>query len=131
MLALSAGALALLAYPCMALMARGYPAAIMLGQGGLGLLIGGILGVLPATMAELAPWRVRCSVLSVAYNLSVAILGGTTPMVAAWLVARTHVVLAPAIYMAVASVVTFVAALMLPGAVRHSMTREFEAARFR
>ena len=130
-LALSAGALTLLAYPCMALMSRGEPWAILLGQGVLGLLISAILGVLPATMAELAPWRVRCSVLSIAYNVSLAVLGGTAPMVAAWLVARTHVVLAPAIYMAVASVVTFVAALMLPGAVRHSMTQEFEAARFR
>ena len=24
---------------------------------------------MPATMAELAPWRVRCTVLSVAYNV--------------------------------------------------------------
>jgi MHS family proline/betaine transporter-like MFS transporter len=130
-LALSAGALTLLAYPCMALMSRGEPWAILLGQGVLGLLISAILGVLPATMAELAPWRVRCSVLSIAYNLSLAVLGGTAPMVAAWLVARTHVVLAPGIYMALACGVTFVAALLLPGTVRHSLTREFEAARFR
>ena len=90
-----------------------------------------MLGVLPATMAELAPWRVRCSVLSVAYNLSLAVLGGTAPMVGAWLVARTHEIMAPAIYMALACGVTFVAALLLPGTARHSLTREFEAARFR
>jgi MHS family proline/betaine transporter-like MFS transporter len=128
---LAAGALALLTYPSMALMSSGRPSAILLGQGALGLLISAILGVLPATMAELVPWRVRCSVLSVAYNLSMAVLGGTTPMVAAWLVARTHMVLAPAIYMALACLLTFVAALLLPGTVRHSLTREFEAARFR
>jgi MFS transporter, MHS family, proline/betaine transporter len=130
-LALAAGALALLAYPCMALMSQGNPSAILLGQGTLGVLISAMLGVMPATMAELAPWRVRCSVLSVAYNLSMAILGGTAPMVGAWLVASTHVILAPGIYMALACGVTLIAALLLPRAARHSLTREFEAARFR
>jgi MHS family proline/betaine transporter-like MFS transporter len=115
----------------MALMARGQPFGILLGQGGLALAIGAIVGVLPATMAELAPWRVRCSVLSIAYNLSLAVLGGTTPVVAAWLVARTHLALAPAVYVTAAAVTTLVAALFLPGRARHSMTREFEATRLR
>jgi MHS family proline/betaine transporter-like MFS transporter len=130
-LALSTGALTLLAYPCMALMARGNTASILLGQGVLALLIGAVLGILPVTMAELAPWRVRCSVLSVAYNLSIALLGGTTPMIAAWLVARTHAALAPAVYVALASGLTFAAALLLPRTARHSLTKEFEAARFK
>jgi MHS family proline/betaine transporter-like MFS transporter len=130
-LALSAGALTLLAYPCMALMARGDVPSILLGQGVLALLIGAILGILPVTMAELAPWRVRCSVLSIAYNLSIAVLGGTTPMVAAWLVARTHSAMSPAVYVALASGLTFAAALSLPRSARHSLTKEFEAARFR
>jgi MFS transporter, MHS family, proline/betaine transporter len=130
-LAVSAGALMLLAYPCMRLMGTGEPKAIMLGQGVLAILIGANLGIMPVTMAELAPWRVRCTVLSVAYNVSIALLGGTTPMVAAWLVARTQAPLAPAVYVALASGLTFVAALFLPRMVRHSLTKEFEAARFR
>jgi MHS family proline/betaine transporter-like MFS transporter len=130
-LAVSAGALMLLAYPCMRLMGTGEPKAIMLGQGVLAILIGANLGIMPVTMAELAPWRVRCTVLSVAYNVSIALLGGTTPMVAAWLVARTQAPLAPAIYVALASGLTFIAALFLPRMVRHSLTKEFEAARFR
>jgi hypothetical protein len=52
-------------------------------------------------------------------------------MVGAWLVASTHVILAPGIYMALACGVTLIAALLLPRAARHSLTREFEAARFR
>ena len=95
------------------------------------LAIGALLGVLPATMAELAPWRVRCSVLSIAYNVALAVLGGTTPMVATWLVARTHVALAPGIYVAMAAAVTLGAALLLPGSAPHSMTKEFQAARLR
>ena len=50
-------------------------------------------------------------------------------MVAAGLVARTQVILAPGIYLALAAAVTFLGALLLPGAPRHRMTREFQAAR--
>jgi MHS family proline/betaine transporter-like MFS transporter len=79
-------------------------------------------------MAELAPWRVRCTVLSIGYNIAAALLGGSTPMVAEWLLARTHVVLAPGIYLALAAAVTCIAALRLPRAARHRLTTEFQAA---
>jgi MFS transporter, MHS family, proline/betaine transporter len=130
-LVVAAGALALLAYPLMALMARGQMAGIIAGEIGLGLLVAVISGAMPATMAELAPWRVRCTVLSVAYNLGMALLGGTTPLVAAWLVPRTGVKLAPAWYLAAAAALTFIGSLLLPATARHSLTKEFDATRFR
>jgi MFS transporter, MHS family, proline/betaine transporter len=130
-LVVAAGALALLAYPLMALMARGQMAGIIAGEIGLGLLVAVISGAMPATMAELAPWRVRCTVLSVAYNLGMALLGGTTPLVAAWLVARNGVKLAPAWYLAAAAALTFIGSLLLPATARHSLTKEFDATRFR
>jgi MHS family proline/betaine transporter-like MFS transporter len=125
----AAGGLMVLAYPLMALMAQGHPITIFGGQVGLALLVGANGAVLPAAMAELAPWRVRCTVLSVGYNVSLAILGGTTPMVAAWLVSRTQVNLSPAVYLAAAAGVTFIAALMLPKTALHRMTTEFESVR--
>ena len=128
-LAWAAGGLALLAYPLMALMARGTPGAIFAGQAGLALLIGTAGGALPAAMAELTPWRVRCTVLSVGYNVGMALLGGTTPMVATWLLARTGHSLAPAVYLAMAAVLAFVGAILLPRAARHGITREFAAVR--
>jgi MHS family proline/betaine transporter-like MFS transporter len=70
-------------------------------------------------------------VLSVAYNLGMALLGGTTPLVAAWLLARSGVVMAPAFYLAGAGVLTFIGALLLPRTARHRLTKEFEAARLR
>jgi MFS transporter, MHS family, proline/betaine transporter len=130
-LAVAAGALALLAYPLMALMARGQIAGIIAGEIGLAVLVAVLSGAMPATMAELAPWRVRCTVLSVAYNLGMALLGGTTPLVAAWLVVRTGVQLAPAWYLACAAALTFIGALLLPATARHSLTKEFDATRFR
>ena len=130
-LLMGSGALALLAYPLMALMARGQPAGIFVGQISLALIVAVNGGVLPATMAELAPWRVRCTVLSVAYNLGMALLGGSTPLIAAWLLARSGVTLAPALYLAGAGLLSFIGALLLPHSARHSLTKEFQAARFR
>jgi MHS family proline/betaine transporter-like MFS transporter len=125
----AAGALALLAVPLMGLMATGRPASIFGGQILLGLLVGINGATLPATMAELAPWRVRCTVLSVGYNVALALLGGTTPMVAAWLMARTHASLAPAVYLSGAAALSFIGALCLPGTARHRLTTEFQALR--
>jgi len=60
-----------------------------------------------------------------------ALLGGTTPLVAAWLVSSTGRTLAPAPYLAAASGLTFIGALLLPRTAPHRLTKEFEAARFR
>ena len=126
---LIAGALGmtLLAYPLMLLMQTGSWAAILAGQSGLAVLLGLYGGTLPAAMAELTPWRVRCTVLSVGYNLSLAILGGTTPLVATWLVARTGWSMAPAVYFAAGASLALLAALRFPRVVPHPMTREFSA----
>jgi MHS family proline/betaine transporter-like MFS transporter len=124
-----AGALALLSYPLMALMARGSTGGMLTGHIGLSLLVAAGSGALPATLAELAPWRVRCTVVSVAHNLGMALLGGTTPLIGAWLVARSGAPLAPAVYLAAAGGISFVAALALPRTARHRLTHEFEAAR--
>jgi len=123
------GLLMTLAYPLMALMARGQWAGVLAGQVGLAMLVSAAAGVLPAAMAELAPWRVRCTVLSVSYNLGTALLGGSTPLVAAWLVSRSGFELAPAVYLAVAGALSFVAAILLPKTLPHRLTTEFQTVR--
>ncbi len=95
------------------------------------LLVAAGSGALPATMAELAPWRVRCTVVAVAHNLGMALLGGTTPLIGSWLVARTGDTLAPALYLAAGSAVSLLAAFLLPRSAPHRLTKEFEAAGFR
>jgi MHS family proline/betaine transporter-like MFS transporter len=125
------GAFAVLAYPLMALMARGEPAGLLVGYVSLALIVAAPGGMMPATMAELAPWRVRCTVMSVAYNLGVALLGGCTPLVATWLLASTGWALAPAAYLAVAAALSFLGALLLPRTPAHRLTKEFESARYR
>ena len=51
-----------------------------------------------AAFVELFPTRTRYSGLALSYNLAVAICGGTTPLVATWLVNVTGSTLAPAFY---------------------------------
>jgi len=120
-----AAGMALFAYPLMLLMKSGTPLNIFLGEGGLAVLLGIYGGGLPAAMAELAPWRLRCTVLSVGYNLGVTVLGGTTPLVAEWLLSRTGLAMAPALYLVAGAALAFVAAAKFPKAVPHPMTVEF------
>lgn len=81
------------------------PRLALLGQIGLAVPIGLSSGTVPAMMAELMPRRLRCTGLSFAQNLGFGVLGGTTPMVATWLMSRSQDDLSPAwLLMAAAAV---------------------------
>jgi len=67
-----------------------------------------------AAFVELFPTRTRFSGLALSYNLAVAICGGTTPLVATWLVNVTGSNLAPAFYLMAAALGTTFAALAMP-----------------
>jgi MHS family proline/betaine transporter-like MFS transporter len=67
-----------------------------------------------AAFVELFPTRTRYSGLALSYNLAVAICGGTTPLVATWLVTVTGSTLAPAFYLMAAALGTTLAALAMP-----------------
>jgi MHS family proline/betaine transporter-like MFS transporter len=86
---------------------------ILAGQMGFAVLIGLFLGVVPATMAEAFPARVRCSAVSVGYNLCYSVLGGTTPMVTAYLITRSHNDLSPAFYLMAAAAISLLVLLRL------------------
>jgi MHS family proline/betaine transporter-like MFS transporter len=97
--------LALLAVPLFGLMRHATVAAIVIGQFGCALFIACFAGAGPAFMVEAFPKHVRCSGLSVGYNLSLSIFGGTVPMVAVYLIAATGNTLAPAWYLAAIAVI--------------------------
>ena len=75
------------------------------------LAIGIQFGVLQAMMVETTPVEIRCTALAVGNNVAWSILGGTTPLVATWLVYRTADSLSPAYLIAGAAAITFVALL--------------------
>jgi MFS family permease len=78
------------------------------GQLGLMLIIGLYGGTLPAVLVEAAPPQVRCTAVSLGYNISFGVIGGLTPLVAAWLVERTGDEIAPAFLIMASVVVTTV-----------------------
>lgn len=101
----------LLAWPLLWLMHHTDPVAILAGQIGFALLVGLFGGVIPVTMAESLPPHVRCTALSVSYNLCVGLLGGTTPALSTYLIERSHDDLSPAYYLMIAAAVSLIATL--------------------
>jgi len=85
-----------------------------LGQLGLALIVGLYAGTQPAILVEAAPLRVRCTAVALGYNISLGVIGGLTPLVASWLVARTGNEIAPGFLMMVAAAVTFLTILRFP-----------------
>jgi MHS family proline/betaine transporter-like MFS transporter len=85
-----------------------------LGQLGLVAMIGLYGGTLPVIMVEAAPLPVRCTAVALGYNLTFGIIGGFTPLVAAWLVDRTGDEIAPAFLIMAAAAVTFLTLLRFP-----------------
>ncbi|MFL9884164.1 MFS transporter [Paraburkholderia agricolaris] len=63
------------------------------------LLMAATLGPVSATLAELFPTHMRSTGLSITYNLAASLLGGFTPFLLTWLVAKTGDKLMPAHYL--------------------------------
>ena len=85
-----------------------------LGQLGLVLIVGLYGGTLPVILVEAAPLKVRCTAVALGYNVSLGVIGGLTPLVASWLVARTGDEIAPGFLMMVAAAVTLLTILRFP-----------------
>ncbi len=62
----------------------------------------------PAALCAMLPHRVRCTVLSIGFNLAMGLLGGTTPLIVEYMRKSTHQDLTPAYYLMGAALVTLV-----------------------
>ena len=85
-----------------------------LGQLGLVLIVGLFGGALPSALVECAPPSVRCTAVALGYNVTLGVIGGLTPLVAAWLVERTGDELAPAFLIMATAVILFLVILRMP-----------------
>jgi len=110
------------ALPLFWVMQHPSPALAQLGQLGLVLIIALFVGTQPAAMVEAAPAQVRCTAVSLGYNISLGIIGGLTPLAATWLVERTGDELAPAFLIMAAAAITFFVVLRLPETYRTPLT---------
>ncbi|WP_218647521.1 glycine betaine/L-proline transporter ProP [Sphingobium lactosutens] len=92
-------ALMILSIPCMLLIGTGNDALIFLGLMVMGIVLVCFTSSMPSTLPALFYTPVRYSGLSIAFNLSVSLFGGTTPLITAWLVQTTGDPLVPAYYL--------------------------------
>lgn len=92
-----------LAVPGFALMEQATPALILAGLLPLGLVLACFTGTMPSSLPSLFPTRVRQGALSIGFNISVAVFGGTTPLVVAGLIELTGSTLMPGIYLTIAA----------------------------
>jgi MHS family proline/betaine transporter-like MFS transporter len=105
----------LLAYPLVALMHVGEPLPTTLGQMTFAALLACSMAPIPAAMCEAFPRGVRVSAVSVGYGLAYAAFGGTAPLVAAALIARTGDDLVFAWYIVAATALSLAIAVTVRG----------------
>ncbi|MDF3297305.1 glycine betaine/L-proline transporter ProP [Streptomyces tropicalis] len=94
-----------LSVPALLLIRQGSLLAVALGMGALGLLLVCFTAAMPAALPALFPTRVRYGSLSIGFNVSVSLFGGTTPLVVTALIGATGNMMMPAYYMMAASVI--------------------------
>jgi len=78
-------------------------ALVFAGQFGLSLLNAIGWGLSITVLMDMAPRGLRCSAVALGYNACMALFGGTTPMVAAYLVTRSGSDFAPLYYVVLAT----------------------------
>lgn len=100
------------------------PALIFLGQAGFALSIAVYSGGLTAANVELLPSSVRCTGLAFAYNASVGIFGGLTPLIVTWLLTETADPIAPAYWIAATSLLSLVTVFFFYRESRHVVLQE-------
>jgi len=111
MLALTVAGMALV-YPALRWMILGSPVLFTVGQLLMAVPIGMALGLQGAMVVEIFPLRTRVTSMSFAYSVTLALAGGSAPLVASWLTARLANPLAPAFYIMTYGLAGL--ALMLP-----------------
>jgi MHS family proline/betaine transporter-like MFS transporter len=88
----------ILVIPALRLMLNGTTWQFIFGQLLLAVPLGMALGLQGAMVVEIFPLRTRVTSMSFAYSITLALAGGTAPLVSTWLVERLGEPLAPAWY---------------------------------
>ena len=97
MIALTVAVMALV-YTAQQMMMFGTPTTFILGQTLLAIPLGMALGLQGAMVVEIFPLRSRVTSMSFAYSITLALAGGTAPMVSSWLIQTYNNPMIPAFY---------------------------------
>ena len=112
-LAIGFFSLAALSYPMFKLVQSGDYAQVFAAQMIFAFLIAFPLGAAPALLVELFPSDDRLTGYSIAFNIGIGVVGGTTPMIATWLIDATSVISAPAFYLSALAMISFISLLVM------------------
>lgn len=101
------------AYPALAWLSHAvsFP-NLLLVELWLSFIYGSYNGAMVVHLAESMPADVRASGFSLAYSLATALFGGFTPMIATYLIERTHNTAMPGVWLSCAAAVSLAAALL-------------------
>lgn len=103
----------LLSVPSFLLVKEGSLVAVAAGMLMLGLCMVCLLGTMSAALPAMFPTRVRYGSLSIAYNVSTSLFGGTTPLVITALISLTGTDMMPAYYTMAAALVGLIAVFFM------------------
>jgi MFS transporter, MHS family, proline/betaine transporter len=102
-----------LTYPLYILLSSGNMASMLVSALGFVALATFFMGPAIAAALEHFPTAVRFSGFAFGYNIGAGVFGGTTPLVATWLIQTTSSLRAPGVYLIAASAVMLVVSLRL------------------
>ncbi|MDN5751186.1 MAG: MFS transporter [Pseudonocardia sp.] len=103
----------LLSYPAFLLLNTGTVGGTVGGLAILGILLVMLLGTMSATLPALFDTDVRYGGFSIGYNISTSLFGGTAPVILAFLVTTTGNNAIPGAYVAVASLISLAAVVVV------------------
>ncbi|MBA3813953.1 MAG: MFS transporter [Alphaproteobacteria bacterium] len=109
------------AYPLFMALEGSFELAL-LAQISLSFIMGVFFAPIPATLVELFPMSVRYSGLAISHSISMAVFGGSAPLVATWLIHLTNNNAAPALYLSVASFISAIALLFMTDRYKSEVT---------
>ena len=96
-----------LSLPLFWLMIQPSVLVILIAQCTFAAILSLLSGGMAAFMVQAFPKHLRCSGLSVGYNVAVSVFGGSLPLVATFMIERSGYALSPAIYVSLISIVAF------------------------
>ena len=99
----------ILAYPLFLWIDTGTVIAALVSGLIFAVITGLVQGPMPALLAQTFPANIRNTGVGLAYNVSLAVFGGTAPMVCTWLIKDSQNIAAPAYYLAALAAISFVA----------------------
>jgi MHS family proline/betaine transporter-like MFS transporter len=97
----------LLSVPLFWLVQTSGMAAVFVSLGVFGLVVAIPLGVAPSTITELFPTDDRLTGYSIAYNVGLGVIGGSTPVIVTMLIRATGNLYMPAFYIFATSLISF------------------------